>query len=143
MTDAIQTPREEQLVPPADEQIHMLVVLHTGEKFEVTKPVPGHDDSKIIRIVERRDGAAEVFALPTPGSVFDKMKQGFLFTFPAISVKYFMKLARFDVWQESLDIATAGQIDVWQDFLGPTEEDEEPNATNGAQVQPIANGVSP
>ena len=123
------------------------VIEHGGTVWQVGQPVPGSQDTKIMKLF-LIDGLVEIFALPLPGTELDKMQQGLHFTLMPLSIKLVTGVARFDAWQmilketeESLD------ADDDEDDDEEDEEDDQPPFPNvpafTPQQQPAAGVPAP
>jgi hypothetical protein len=84
----------------AGKETIVTVIEHDGAKWQINEPVPGDPGAtKVVRMF-LLDGVVEIFALPTPGTELDTMKQGLHFTLMPLSIKVVCAVARFDEWQK-------------------------------------------
>jgi hypothetical protein len=129
------------------------VSLVTGEIWQLGRPVPGTDQTRSVgsdgqEIVQSEgsqtlivrqmfvngDGSVDVYALPVPGSAFDKQQTGAIFTLYPLTIQRVLTVARFDVWKDMLEDAQLAELD-------DGEDPEDPEGPEVPEVGPAAGSV--
>jgi hypothetical protein len=100
-----------------------------GKEIEGTA---GHQALRIVDMIPNEDASVDVYAVPVPGSEFERQQTAVIITHYPHTVQRTLTIAKFNVWQAMLEEANTPDDD---------DDDDDDDLEPDTGTSPAANGA--